>query len=82
MTSDQYRVIGPLAYAGKKDCTSGLCRSMPNPEGGWTCIGWHCSYCDEPTGSQGHRCDASEAILGEASRIASERPPSASEGDA
>ena len=66
-------VIGPVAYAGKEDCESVMCRRMVtrNDDGSFSfgeCMGWHCSYCDAPTSYQGHRCDAAEAILGEAER--------------
>lgn len=74
----EFQVIGPLAYMGKKDCKDVRCRRM-----GWSrdadgtlqlgeCVGWHCSYCDEPCGSQGHGCDAARAVLGEARRIVEE----------
>lgn len=69
----KYEIIGPLAYQGKADCQNATCRVMPNGYGGYRCMGWHCSYCDAPTGDQGHRCDASDAILGEARRQAQER---------
>jgi hypothetical protein len=70
----EWTTIGPLAYCGKKGCTSVTCTRMfidgkISPD----CRGWHCSYCDAPCGSQGHRCPASEAILGEARRIADEQ---------
>lgn len=55
--------VGPLAYAGKADCKSVRCTSEPDGDGGWRCVGWHCSYCDEPCSSQGHGCDAAEAVL-------------------
>lgn len=63
------KLIGPLAYQGKEGCQDGACRCERDDDGGWRCIGWHCSYCDEPCSSQGHRCDASEAILGAAQDI-------------
>jgi hypothetical protein len=62
-----YTIIGPLAYRGKKGCQSATCTRR---QGDDDCFGWHCSYCDEPCGSQGHRCDAAEAILGESRRLA------------
>ena len=77
MTIDGYEVIGPLAYQGKEGCESPTCtrrRLGPTDDAG-TCIGWHCSYCDAPCSSQGHRCDAANAILGEAQRIADEARP-------
>lgn len=67
----EFTVIGPLAYRGKKDCRNATCTRMFHDGGSSKdCIGWHCSYCDAPCSSQGHRCDASEAILGEARRLA------------
>jgi hypothetical protein len=72
MGLDDFTLIGPVAYGGKEGCTNGRCRSMPDGAGGWICVGWHCSYCDEPTSYQGHNCDAAEAILGEAKRIVAE----------
>jgi hypothetical protein len=70
-----YRLIGPLAYRGKKDCTSPVCTRIRHRDTGETrCYGWHCSYCDEPTGDQGHSCDAADAVLGEARRVAKEDP--------
>lgn len=75
---DDFTILGPLAYAGKEDCQSGLCRSMLDGNGGWKCIGWHCAYCDEPCGSQGHRCEAADAVLGEARRVFDEQRGDAS----
>jgi hypothetical protein len=69
---DGYTMIGPLAYRGKEGCESGTC-TRRNVSGESSCYGWHCSYCDEPCGCQGHRCDASEAILGEARRAVEEQ---------
>lgn len=73
--TDDFKMIGPLAYGGKKDCESVMCRRSGGrgrlDDGTWDfgeCVGWHCSYCDEPTSYQGHNCDAAEAILGEARR--------------
>ncbi len=65
---DGFKLIGPLAYEGKIGCQSVMCRSIPDGTGGWKCVGWHCSYCDEPTSYQGHNCDAADAILGGARR--------------
>lgn len=73
-----YRLIGPLAYQGKKGCTSPICSRMVLIAADGThkasedCRGYHCSYCDEPCSSQGHRCDAANAILGAAEEIARE----------
>jgi hypothetical protein len=65
-----YQIVGPLAYRGKEGCQSATCtRRVDIAE---TCFGWHCSYCDQPCSSQGHRCDAAEAILGEARRVLDE----------
>jgi hypothetical protein len=73
MSLDDYTVLGPIAYRGKKNCRSVTCtrfwedgKMLPD------CHGWHCSYCEAACSSQGHRCDAAEAILGEAARIARE----------
>lgn len=50
-----YRIeTQPLAYLGKEDCEEGSCRVMPKPDGGYRCIGWHCSFCDAPCSDQGH----------------------------
>lgn len=69
----RYRLIGPLAYMGKKGCTDMRCRRYFGPDGmSDDCIGWHCSYCDAACSSQGHRCDAAVTILGAAERIARE----------
>lgn len=72
---DGLTLLGPVAYAGKEGCEDVRCRRMVerHDDGTFTvgpCMGWHCSYCDQPCSSQGHRCDAAEAILGEARRIA------------
>jgi hypothetical protein len=69
---DRFTLIGPLAYAGKEGCQSMVCRAMPDGDGGYVCVGWHCSYCDEPCSSQGHRCDAAVAVLGESRRAVEE----------
>ena len=73
MSLGDYTIIGPLCYQGKPDCRDVRCTRMvykdaPHVRPG--CMGFHCAYCDEPCSSQGHRCDASEAILGEARRVA------------
>jgi hypothetical protein len=63
-----WTILGPLAYQGKPGCKDPRCtRDSRRTD---TCIGWHCSYCDEPCSSQGHHCPAGDAILGEAERIA------------
>lgn len=71
----EFRVVAPLAYMGKKGCESGLCRRMiERLDDGTTtwgpCMGWHCSYCDEPCGPMGHRCDAAMTLIEEARRHA------------
>jgi hypothetical protein len=68
---DGYVLIGPLCYQGKEGCESPLCtRFVERLDSGsyevGPCRGYHCSYCDEPCSSQGHRCDAANAILGAA----------------
>lgn len=75
-----YKIIGPLCYMGKVGCENPICRHVivghtPSGEAIFdaACRGYHCSYCDEPCSSQGHRCDAAQAVLGEARRIAEER---------
>lgn len=60
------KVVGPLAYQGKEGCESMVCRVMPQDDGTYLCMGWHCAYCDEPCSSQGHGCDAAETLLGAA----------------
>lgn len=73
MSLGDYKMIGPLAYRGKEDCTSVTCtRWFKDGKMSKDCIGWHCSYCDQPYGSQGHKCDASQAILSEARRALDE----------
>ncbi len=63
------RLIGPLAYQGKKGCQDPVCiHFFIDGKMSEDCYGYHCSYCDAPCSSQGHGCDASEAILGEARR--------------
>ena len=66
----RYQIIGPVAYIGKADCDYAGCRRQwfSATEFG-PCMGYHCVYCDEPCGPMGHRCDAAEAILGEARRL-------------
>lgn len=75
MSLGDYIVIGPLCYQGKKDCDSSICTRSgytQREDGTWDmgeCRGHHCSYCDEPCSMMGHRCPASQAILGEAERV-------------
>ena len=74
--SDELRVVGPLAYQGKKDCRDIRCtrrdvQAFARGEAS-ECIGWHCAYCDQPCSSQGHNCDAARAILDESRRIMKE----------
>lgn len=75
----RYRIIAPLCYQGKEGCEDVRCTRA-----GFTwlddgsvelgaCIGYHCSYCDEPCSSQGHRCPASLAMIEAATKIADER---------
>jgi hypothetical protein len=65
-----YKVIGPLAYRGKEGCQSMICTRFFSELGPdmTTCYGWHCSYCDEPCGSQGHSCDAGDHAVGRGSQ--------------
>lgn len=77
MSLEDYKIIGPLAYAGKESCEDVRCRRFVsrNEDGTYDfgpCMGWHCSYCDQPCGSQGHRCDAAVTLLAEAERISKE----------
>lgn len=73
MSLDDYTIIGPLTYRGKKDCDSVICtRRFIDGKMEPDCWGWHCVYCDEPCSYQGHKCPASEAILGESARIVKE----------
>lgn len=73
MSLDDFQLLGPVAYRGKKGCLSVTCtRRHIDGKMDEDCFGWHCSYCDAPCSMMGHRCDAAEAILGEAKRIASE----------
>jgi hypothetical protein len=58
------KIIAPLAYGGKPDCQDVRCRRVPGEPG---CMGWHCSYCDEPCSSQGHGCDAALTLIAAAS---------------
>jgi hypothetical protein len=74
-----YKIIGPVAYQGKEGCDNPRCTRAHYPdESGYLvadmsrCVGYHCVYCGEPCGSQGHKCPASEAILGEARRLIEE----------
>jgi hypothetical protein len=69
MSLDDYKLIGPVAYRGKEGCRSVVCTRRTDDS---RCFGWHCTYCDEPTSYQGHRCPAAEAILGESERLAKE----------
>jgi hypothetical protein len=71
---DKYRMIAPLAYGGKQGCESMTCRRMFGPDGSMSpdCIGWHCSYCDEPTGPQGHHCDVGDTLIAASTRLLSE----------
>lgn len=70
MSLDDYKLIGPLTYRGKEGCRSITCTRHQAVAD--RCYGWHCVYCDEPCSYQGHKCPASEAVLGEATRIAQE----------
>lgn len=75
MSLKDYTIIGPLCYRGKPDCMDVRCTRMISPDPPHItpgCMGWHCSYCDEPCGSQGHNCDAAKAILGAAEQVARE----------
>lgn len=67
-----YQIIGPVAYMGKPDCEHSGCRRLWDEDGTTEpgCMDYHCSYCDEPCSMMGHRCDASQAILGAAAEIA------------
>lgn len=71
-----YRLVGPLAYRGKLGCVRCTRMVARRDDGSFEfgpCMGWHCSYCDQPCSSQGHRCDAAEAVLGDARRILEEQ---------
>lgn len=71
MSLEDYKIIGPIAYQGKKDCTDPRCRGrVENGKRVPGCMGYHCAYCDAPCSMMGHKCDAADAILGEARRIA------------
>lgn len=78
MPLDDYTIIGPLCYQGKKDCDSSRCTRMFTRDengkvvGSPDCMGYHCSYCDAPCSSQGHRCDVGETLLAESKRILDE----------
>lgn len=71
MSLGDWEVIGPLAYMGKEDCRDVRCRRLLSSDGllGEGCLGWHCSYCDEPCGSQGHKCDVSTTLLQASQKI-------------
>ncbi len=69
MSLDDYVLIGPVAYQGKEGCEWPTCTRYGGGmvDGKYVpgrCIGYHCSCCDEPCSSQGHRCPAAVAILG------------------
>lgn len=73
MSLSDYKIIGPLAYRGKKDCESPTCtRFFEDGKMTPDCFGWHCSYCDAPCSSQGHSCDAAKAFLDASKRIIEE----------
>lgn len=67
-----YRIIAPLAYQGKADCENVTCTRFYDHARGslGRCMGWHCSYCDAPCGSQGHNCDAAKTLIAAAQREA------------
>ena len=68
-----YRVLGPIAYMGKKGCTDMRCRRYFGPDGmSDDCIGYHCSYCDAPCSMMGHRCDVGDTLLAESRRLQDE----------
>ena len=65
------QMLGPLAYRGKKNCDDVTCtRLWADGKMSEDCYGWHCPYCDAPCSMMGHRCDAANAVLDEARRIA------------
>lgn len=77
MSLDDFEIIAPLAYQGKVGCEDPRCTRMihRNEDGTFTmgaCMGWHCEYCDEPCGSQGHSCETAKAMLEAAHKIAEE----------
>lgn len=74
MSVNDWKIIGPLAYMGKEDCRDGRCRRRWGPDGAVDegCLGWHCSYCDEPCGPQGHKCEVGTTLLDESRRLADE----------
>ena len=74
MSLDDYTLIGPVTYRGKEGCQFVMCTRRTDVSD--RCFGWHCVYCDAPTSYQGHKCPASEAILGEARRIVEEEAAS------
>src|SRR5690606_34482676 len=64
----RFEVVAPVAYGGKEGCENIMCRRQIIPKDDGTvewgpCIGWHCSYCDEPTSYQGHNCDAAKTLI-------------------
>lgn len=72
---DGWKVLAPLAYMGKEDCEDVRCRRRWGPDGPIPgCLGYHCSYCDEPCGPQGHNCDASKTLRDAVDEIAKEAP--------
>lgn len=74
MSLSDYKIIGPLAYRGKKNCQSVTCtRFYEDGEMTKDCFGWHCSYCDEPCSSQGHNCNAAKVLLDESRRLMEEK---------
>lgn len=46
--------MSALAYEGRPGCQSLSCRVWVNPDGTFTCIGWHCAVCDLPSSQYGH----------------------------
>lgn len=71
-----YTIIAPLCYQGKEGCESVTCTHTgvrQREDGTWDlgrCIGYHCSYCDQPCGSQGHNCDVAKTLIAAATREA------------
>lgn len=47
---DGYEIGPQIAYAGKDGCESAICTR----DGSGRCRGYHCPFCDEPTGMYGH----------------------------
>lgn len=68
LAGDGLTLIGPLAYRGKVGCRDPRCTTLGQDRD--SCYGWHCSYCDAPCSSQGHRCDAATALLEASARTA------------